>query len=81
MYSPGDLIVQCHQSGAQPCLVVATTDASDVVVVWSPAKGRYRRVFSSAYDLVQPATEGSRAEAVDRSLSEAYARTTAQKHW
>jgi hypothetical protein len=81
MFVPGDLIKQRHQVGAQPRLVVATTADSDIVVVFNDSEDRFHRVISSGYDLVSPATDVTRAQAVDMSLSEAYSRTTMKPHW
>ena len=71
-FAPGDQVIQRHQHGAQPVLVVATTDNPDVVVVVDPATRRYRRVLAWAYDLVSHATPESVTEAVDHTLTEAF---------
>ena len=81
MFVPGDYIQQRHQVGAQPRLVVATTTDTDVVVVFNAEENRFHRVISSGYDLVSPATDATRVQAIDMSLSEAYARTTAKPQW
>lgn len=82
MFNTGDLIVQRHQTGAQPCLVLGVPDPdAGVVVVWSPGEQRYKRVFAAAYDLVSAATVASLESAVDHTLSEAYERTTSSAQW
>jgi hypothetical protein len=77
----GDLIINKHTVGARPRLVLSLTDNPDVIVVWDSDTQRYKRVHAWAYDLLSPATDATRQEAVDHTLSEAYARTTSQPHW
>lgn len=69
---PGDQVIQRHQRGARPVLVVSTTDNPDVVVVFDPASQQYRRALTWAYDLVSHANPTSTNEAIDRSLTEAF---------
>lgn len=80
-YVPGDLVVQRYQRGAKPKLVVATTDDAEIVVAWEAEEQRYHRIFCSAYARAMPADDASRKEAIDHSLSEAYATTTVKRQW
>jgi hypothetical protein len=80
-FSVGDVVVQRHQRYAGQRLVVRLTDDPDIVVVFDSSDQKFRRVHAWAHDLVSAATDASRAEAVDHTLSEAYARTTSRKHW
>jgi hypothetical protein len=74
-FEPGDQVIQRHQRGAVPVLVIAATENPDVVTVWDPATQKYRGILVQGYDLVLPATDVTVREAIDHVLSEAYAVT------
>lgn len=75
MHEPGDLVIQRHQRGTAPVLVISTTETPDIVTVWDPSTQKYRGIVSSGYDLVTPASSATVREAIDRLLTEAYAST------
>lgn len=81
MFSVGDLVIQRHQRGAMPRLVISLTDNPDVVVVFDSGDQKYRRIFVQAHDLVTKATDSTREQAIDHTLSEAYAWTTSEPWW
>jgi hypothetical protein len=74
-FQPGDHIIQRHQRGAVPVLVIASTDNPNVVTVWDPQQQKYKGVIVQGYDLVQAASDATVKEAIDHVLTEAYATT------
>jgi hypothetical protein len=79
-FVPGDYIVWRHKVGAKPQLVIATDVDPAYVIAFDSADNSYKRCLVRIYDLVSPASDASREEAIDHSLSEAYSRTASQRY-
>jgi hypothetical protein len=80
-FVPGDYIIWRHKVGAKPRLVVATDEDPAYVIAFDAEDRHFKRCLCRIFDLVQPATDASREEAVSLTLSEAYERVAPKFNW
>lgn len=79
-FQVGDWIIQQHQRGAHPRLVVGLADDPEVVRVYCPDNG-YRRVHVWSHDLYAAASDDSRLTVEEHLVSEAYASIASKSWW
>lgn len=81
-FQVGDWIIQQHQQGAHPRLVIGLTDDPVIVRVYCPdSVGGYRRVHVWSHDLYAPANVKSQGAVEEHLVSEAYAKVAVKPWW